>query len=732
MIEGIPPFKEKAILETDQKINLIYGLNGTGKSTISNLLYDWNKEEDPHSISLEFDNKTDDANSYEINIYNQKFVQDNFYESPEIKGIFSLSKDNAEAQQAIDNAKNDILKLEEVKKSQTEEKQNAEKEIKTAYYNILNTIWEIKTTYSGQGKPFDYCLTGLKGEKTKLYEYLHTIEKPASSPKHSIEELEKEISRLQQDNGQEVSPLPIINFEFEKIETDSILSKVVVGNENSSIAELIKRLGNSDWVRQGTGYLHKEHDGNNQLCPFCQQETISNNFIEELESFFGEVYKKDISTIKALKDRYFAEIQKLIKDESFDILTILQPLKEKYNIAFTKLEHIVRHNNREIEKKLERPSHIADIKSSIDGVKELCSVFEEANIIIKEYNDKIKQKDLVLDNLKTEFWEIMRWQYDTALSVYAKDNNAKQNKIDGFSKKIEEIERQIKIQEQVISENQGKTINIDDAIKNINDALIDMGIVDFKIKKHSDSLYELSREGQDGNVFRSLSEGEKMIISLLYFIEQCKGKRNKEDTEKKKIIVIDDPISSLSHIYVYNVGRLLINEFTDANPQNKNVQKYEQVFILTHSLYFFYEMAIIKRKDKEDDYNQKLFRIQKSQQGSHIYEMNYLEIQNDYHAYWMIVKDSNAHPALIANCMRNIIEYFFSFVEKKELNNVFNEKQLQSPRFRAFNRYINRESHSIGQNIFDIKEFNYDDFKEAFGLVFKLTGYEDHYKRMIR
>lgn len=259
-----------------------------------------------------------------------------------------------------------------------------------------------------------------------------------------------------------------------------------------------------------------------------------------------------------------------------------------------------------------------------------------------------------------------------------------------------------------------------------------MGIADFKIEKYSDSLYKLSREGQTGDVFRSLSEGEKMIISLLYFIERCKGKESKDDIESKKIVVIDDPISSLSHIYVYNVGRLLLQEFTDANTNNKNTTKYDQVFLLTHSLYFFYEMAITKRKDKEDGYNQKLFRLQKNQQGSHIFEMKYSEIQNDYHAYWMIVKDSSAHPALIANCMRNIIEYFFSFVEKKELNNVFNEKELQVHRFRAFNRYINRESHSIGQNIFDIKEFNYEDFKEAFKLVFKLTGYEDHYKRMIK
>ena len=82
--------------------------------------------------------------------------------------------------------------------------------------------------------------------------------------------------------------------------------------------------------------------------------------------------------------------------------------------------------------------------------------------------------------------------------------------------------------------------------------------------------------------------------------------------------------------------------------------------------------------------------------------------------------------------MRNIIEYFFSFIEKLELNNVFNRPELQDSRFKAFNRYINRESHSLGQNIFDIKEFDYDSFKEGLRLVFKETGYEDHYKKMMK
>ncbi len=36
----IASYKNIAALETDKKINLIYGLNGTGKSTLSNFFYD--------------------------------------------------------------------------------------------------------------------------------------------------------------------------------------------------------------------------------------------------------------------------------------------------------------------------------------------------------------------------------------------------------------------------------------------------------------------------------------------------------------------------------------------------------------------------------------------------------------------------------------------------------------------------------------------------------------------
>lgn len=94
-------------------------------------------------------------------------------------------------------------------------------------------------------------------------------------------------------------------------------------------------------------------------------------------------------------------------------------------------------------------------------------------------------------------------------------------------------------------------------------------------------------------------------------------------------------------------------------------------------------------KKDERDLHQELFRLVKNSKGSSIEKMRYTEIQNDYHSYWLVIKDPDQSPALIANCMRNIIEYFFNFVEKHELSNTFQLESLKDQKYQAFNRYIN-------------------------------------------
>ena len=216
------------------------------------------------------------------------------------------------------------------------------------------------------------------------------------------------------------------------------------------------------------------------------------------------------------------------------------------------------------------------------------------------------------------------------------------------------------------------------------------------------------------------------MISFLYFVELCKGKESPDDT-KEKIVVIDDPISSLSHMYVFNIA-VLLNDLFDKKDLN-----FLQFFVFTHNLYFYNELvgSIAVRNGKPKK-SQKLFRIMKKDNTSVIVKLEPGEIQNEYQAYWSIINNEKNNP-IIANAMRNIVEYFFGFVEKSEnINNIFQKKEFQGNEYNAFRRYIKRESHSDPTNIYDNKDFNYGIFRDAFKKMFEVSGYKKHYTKMIK
>lgn len=712
----IASYKNLAALETDKKINLIYGLNGTGKSTLSNFFYD-KTDEAFSSCSLE------GLNEEQVLVYNQKFIQDYFYESENLNGIFTLSKENKNAENIIKNCRNEITKLEQEKINETGVLNNLIGEQTKKKQYAENKVWELKTTFSGGDRVLEFCLEGLKGKKENLFNHISVISKPEQKPGKTTDKLKKEVESLQGENAQHYSPISIISCNVSEVESNSLFQKEIIGNENSTVAALIKKLDNSDWVKQGIGYLPEKIDDNFALCPFCQEKTITENVIANIKKYFDETYEKDIVGLKKLNSEYEAGANSIPLRDTYTANPFIVEKKTDFENLYDQILKVLNSNKRKIEKKLKTPSQKINLDDSKKAIENLNQFINGINIEINAHNQKIDNKKEALNQIRNTFWSIMRWDYDQTLSSYQNDVKKFQKDIAEINKNISEVGKKISSQKETINIQQKNTVNIDEAIANINNGLIELGIDDFRIVKHSDILYKIIRDEKSENTFRTLSEGEKMIISFLYFRELCKGKKTATEIENNKIIVIDDPISSLSHIYIFNIGQLIKKEFF-------NSEDYEQIFVLTHSLYFFYELTDVNRTRRKE--NQKLFRMIKNSTGSQILEMKYEEIQNDYHSYWHIVKDEKQSPALIANCMRNIIEYFFNFIEKQDLNNVFQKPSLQDNKYQAFYRYINRESHSLGQNIFDYKEFNYSDFKDALGLVFKENGYHEHYVKMMK
>lgn len=714
-IENVASYKGASKLSPINKISLLYGLNGTGKSTISNFLY--NPELEQYK-----DCKLNKSGECDILVYNQQFLSDYFYEEDSLKGIFTLSKENKNVLQRIHQETKNLEELERNNKVIYENLVNVENRLSKRKESATNSVWKIKTSYSGGDRVLEYCLDGLKRIE-KLFDHINSIPMPETKPQDTIEKLKSEVSSIKGDNAVRIDRLNNYNFSGSKVEKDALFKKIIVGSQEGSVAEFIDNLGNIDWVKNGLEYVPNEISGNAVECPFCQEKTITIKLLSSIKNVFDLSYENDIEALRKLQESYQESSGELTFGNIDDLIVVTPELSKQWRLATEKVKAIHRENTLLIEKKIKNPSSPIELKSSGDAVSEINDATVKLNYLIDSHNSKLEDKGKSLNDIKNRFWNLMRWDYDQTLSSFATESaelkKEERNILEEQSAKVKEIET-IK---QSISSLRKKTVNIEEAIENINNALVEIGVVGFSVVKHGESLYKVARTDADFDAFHSLSEGEKTVISFLYFIELCKGEKTAESSPKKKVVVIDDPISSLSHLYVFNIGQLIKKTFF-------NSSSYEQVIVFTHSLYFFYELTHTSKEKRNETQN--LYRIIKNSNGSSIVGMKYEEIQNDYQTYWSMIKDESTPPALIANCMRNIIEYFFNFVQKKDFNNVFQKPALSSDKFKAFYRYMNRESHSLGQNIFDIKEFNYETFKEGLKFIFEECGYIDHYKAMMK
>ena len=95
-VASYSPTSPVVIQTNNKKINLFYGLNGSGKSTIGKFLHS-PKLPEYRNCSIQPSELAED-----ILVYNQDFIRRNFYEIPDFQGVFTLSEENKEAELAIE------------------------------------------------------------------------------------------------------------------------------------------------------------------------------------------------------------------------------------------------------------------------------------------------------------------------------------------------------------------------------------------------------------------------------------------------------------------------------------------------------------------------------------------------------------------------------------------------------------------------------------------------------
>ena len=724
-IDNVTSYKEPVRIETNSKVNLFYGLNGSGKTTISNYLSSLGYEEFRDCSVEGFD-----ESRHKILVYNQKFVTDNFHESDAQQGIFTLARENKEAVKIIKEAesqKQELLNKISGEDGLEQQKRLNSQEMARKVAEVQDKVWEIRTNDTDGGSIFGKAgfLDGLKGDKKRLFEHLLGIEVCGANIRE-LDEIKNNLEELGE-GAKERALVMKVNINLCEIERNSIFQEPIIGNDNSSISGLISKLGNSDWIQQGLKYLPKAND---HTCPFCQQSTLTLDLQTQIKDYFDEAYRTKIATLTKLKESYKLELRS--SDYMSDFFEEVD--KERLRWLFSDLRSAVEANASKINKKINNPSESLSLVFTADKVQAINTFIDKKNEEIEAFNRMVIDRENVIKKLKIEFWRRQRIEHDYVISSYFKINNYLKKKQYKIVNQIDATQAEINRLDLTISEQQKKVINIDQSIGQINDHLLGFGIQGFKIIKHPRdeySYYIQREENQAGPIFKSLSEGEKTVISFLYFVELCKGRINQTDT-KQKIVVIDDPISSLSHMYVFNIAQLIKRNFTKLKNSD-----FIQCFILTHSLYFFHELVdvrLARNSDENKKNHQKFFRIYKGDKSA-IKTMAHDGIRNDYEVYWDVVKNaSHENMPLVANAMRNIIEHFFGFVGgKKNLSDIFNESEFKDvDKYRSFRRYIDRESHSDSTNLHDYKEWDLEMFTKAFREIFYLSDNENHYNKYIQ
>lgn len=397
-MKNVASYKDETTLETDKRINLIYGLNGTGKTQISKFLA--NQEDENFK-----DCNIEGLNNEEILVYNQDFIEKNFYNTDKQQGIFTLSEENANVKQEIENWQKELMGL----KSSQNENEGKLKEKQEDIIKIENDfkedIWKIKQNHSGNFKDF---FEGKMGSKESFLNFIKSkigevLSLDVINQNMNLEELKKQYTFLTDTTQVKLENInEISNIEFSNIENNAIFNEIIIGNQDSVVANLINKLGNEDWVKDG---FDKYVLQDSQTCPFCQKDTITQEFKSYLENYFDKTYEERIKEVEKLNDEYQNLFSNTPSIEIFYRRDILDSKDLEFEKLYSQVKLKLEKNIKKIQEKIKEPSKKIELEKTEEVFQNLNDYIKQIQQKIIEFNGKLDNQESELKELEKAFWK---------------------------------------------------------------------------------------------------------------------------------------------------------------------------------------------------------------------------------------------------------------------------------------------------------------------------------------
>ncbi|WP_337588998.1 AAA family ATPase [Sporolactobacillus inulinus] len=499
----------------------------------------------------------------------------------------------------------------------------------------------------------------------------------------------------------------------------------MIGKKDIDIARLISELNLSDWVQQG----HRHMEGTDGICPFCQQE-LPGSFKEKLDEYFDETYTEQIQNLNLSIEKYERDTIGFFEQYNFLIIEDIPFInKEKITSLFEIMNLTYKENIQLLERKSNEPSRSIELNSITSYLEQIKSEVEKANVEISELNrviDNIKEEK---ERLIKEIWRFIaeenKSNYDNYMSNFGRENRA----LVGMEKgKAQQVGFKKILEEEAI-ELQNQLTSVLPSIHEINTLLKSFGFTNFQLAESDEQgNYKIVREyGEDAN--ETLSEGEKTFITFLYFYQLINGSNDQDKVNTARVVVVDDPISSLDNNILFMVSNLINNLKKKIRSNDSN---FKQLIILTHNVYFHKEISFNKGHGSKKLNDETFWIIRKVNNISQICEYDENPIKNSYELLWKELKE-NPNSITTPNIMRRILENYFKFfgnVDVDEIIEGFPDEDRVA--CKTLLSWANDGSHHVNDDLYvDSNQELNETYLDVFRRIFKNSKHESHFNMMM-
>ena len=707
-----------------QDVNFIFGSNGAGKTTISRVI-----EEPRGRPTCKVSWK--DGVALEARVYNRDFVRSHFDESSSIKGIYTFGENLEEVKEIETLAAKrsefdaDLAKLQKTLNGSVGNpgKIQARKDLEDGF---RKDIWTEKQKLEDLKDAFEGC----NSSRQKFLERYLEMVASNTAELIDLQELREVASPVFSGDLTEEPIMPKAReFGFSAAEVDPILSKRIVGKEDVDIAALILKLENSDWVQQGRGYLEKSED----LCPFCQQD-LPVGLRTDLESYFDEAYLADIAAIDSLLAGYEANAKaaigafESIASREFRFLD-----RDGFEKDLKALRVLLDANIETIQRKKGNASTPFKLEASRDLLDALSDHINAANEKAHRNNETWKNQSALRSDLVAQIWKRFLEDTKTLFAKFDGERTAVDKAIEGLTKADQEKSEArdgIVVQ---IEEKEQEITSVKPTVDGINKMLASFGFNNFKlVESEKDGFYEVRRpNNQDAK--ETLSEGEKSFITFLYFYFWIKGSFGSSGATNDRVVVFDDPVSSLDSDVLFIVCNLIRSIMMEMRAGTSPVK---QLFVLTHNIYFHREITFQKEKKLKGagKLSHGFWVIRKISDKSEINKHDRNPVVSSYDLLWREVRQEKPSGVVIQNVLRRILEHYFTFyggIDPDEIIERFEGKDKMI--CGALFSWVNDGSHHTHGDLYmSCTEEQVLKYLNVFQRIFEENEHGGHYKMMMK